>query len=374
MLLRISGRVNAATIRRAALAIAGSLALLTGCSGSGDDARPSPHDALPTQVPSLSPIATPIVPPPSLPDCASTDVALTLQAVGRGDNVLLRLSASGTVPCQMRGPMVFGLLHAPVDPAPGYPTEANISRNLQVALVFPQTAIIGEWKWENWCAKPMSWVFWQAKLNAPSSIQVALSNDVYPSCLRPDEPTTLARGSTVVGLEDDSTPDASCLRAGFPGWLCEFGTSVATDSAAGHQRLVPYRMTNDAWFRCDGAGGAPGLGTSDICLGEEANASVAGYWLSTPKGPGAFVSRPTFEGALKAALPSEAAFAAVACADGDGSCKRFAIAIGAPGSPAAVVLIFRLEAGREPAIVGAALGTLASFQSPLGDYKFTNIP
>lgn len=344
---------------------------------SRDDAGPPARDALPTPSPSVVPTSTATVTPPTLADCTGTDVTLSLETVGRGDNVLVRLSASGTAHCRLLGPVLFGLIRPPVDPAPGYPPEANISRDLKIAMEFPYSGNLGAWRWENWCAKPMSWVFWQAKLNAANGIQAGLSNDVFPPCLRPDEPTTLTRETYVTGLEGDATPDEACLRAGFSGWLCEFATSVAIDSVAGRQRLVPRRLSNDAFFLCDGTGSAPGLGSSDICLGKEANTSVRGYWLATPAGPGAFVSQDRFEDAVKAALPTGAGLAGIACEGGADPCGQFALTIGDLRSPT-VALIFRLERGREPAIIGARIGgtagTLAPLETPFGKYEFKAFP
>lgn len=368
--------------KAAAVAAVGGVVVLAAVAfailGPGGDARPSSQDVLPpTQAPPVSAIATPTVPPAALADCTSTEVALSLQAVDRGDNVLLRMSAAGPGPCQMVGPMSLGLVHAPVDPAPGYPFQANIARDLKVSLVFPYAGVIGEWKWENWCAGPMSWVFWQAKLNTPSSIQVALGNDVYPPCLRPNEPTTLARETSVAGLEGGPTANSACLQAGFPVWLCEFAASIAVDSAAAQQRLFPQRATHDQWFLCDGTGSASGLGVSTICAGIEAHTSVEGFWLATAVGPGAYVARKPFESSVNAALPAVAGIRAIACADGDGPCRRFAIAVGQAGSQA-VTLIFRLEPGREPAIIGARITDTSSgltpLESPIGSYDFTKFP
>ncbi|MBA4180837.1 MAG: hypothetical protein C0506_09635 [Anaerolinea sp.] len=362
----------------AVVAVAGGVAVLAAIAVAGlvwrDDADSPPQDALPTAAPSLAPTSTAAVTPPALADCTSTDVALSLETVDRVDHVLVRLSASGAARCRLLGQMLFGLGRPPVDPAPGYPPEANISRDLKVAIEFPFTGDLGAWRWENWCARPMPWVFWQVKLNAENGIQAAVGNDVFPPCRRPDEPTTLTRETFVTGLEGDATPDTACLRAGFSGWLCEFATSVAIDSVAGQQGLFPRRLSNDAFFLCDGTGSAPGLGSSDICLGKEANTSVRGYWLAPPGTPGAFVSQDRFEGAVKAALPTSTALAAAACAGGGGPCGQFAIVVGDRRSPA-VALIFRLERGREPAIIGATIGgTLAPLESPLGNFEFTAFP
>lgn len=100
---------------------------------------------------------------------------------------------------------------------------------------------------------------------------------------------------------------------------------------------------------------------------------MPGFWLATAVNPGAFVARTPFQDAVKAALPTVVGLRAVACADGDGVCRRFAIAVGESGSQA-VALIFRLEPWLEPAIIGASIsdttGRLASLESPLGNYHF----
>ncbi len=339
-----------------------------------EDDSPADQSASPvfTSTPTVTPLATQA---PALAECTSLDVTLALETVPRGDDVLVRLSASGTTPCRMLGSITLGLVRPPVTPGPNYPPEANTTRDMKIALDFPFNGVLGEWSWENWCAEPMTWVFWQAK-SPGDGPQVGLSNDFWPPCLEPGGPSTLAQVQINAGLDGDVTPDTTCLSAGFEPWLCEFATSVAVDAVAGRQALFPKRISNNAFFLCDGEGSAPGLGVSNVCEGEPANTSVRGYWLSDAGEPGRYVSQPEFENAIRSSLTSSETLYSVACEGGSDTCSRFAINVGSqtPGFGAPrLVLLFRLEGGREPAIVGGLINPPDAFESPFGLYDLTHL-
>jgi hypothetical protein len=302
-------------------------------------------------------------------DCGST-VEFGLETVDRGDEVLVRLSAKGADTCTLQGQVLLWLIRPVVDPGPDYPPEANVTRQMKLLIDFPFDGVIGEWTWRNWCAEPMPWVIWQAKFSGPNGPTAQLSNDFWPSCTAEGEPTWATRELFVNGLEGDPTPDSACLRAGYVGWLCEFATTVADKSTRGGTRLFDYPggPTTESYFLCDGNGSAPGLVNSTLCAGRPANESIPGYWLATPKNADAYVSLADLTAQVTRALATSPQLLAVSCAGGS-DCSRFALTFGDANAPA-VTLIYRLERGREPALIGAALGSTPSgLSSPFGEFS-----
>jgi hypothetical protein len=319
----------------------------------------------------VSPNTAPATQEARLAECTSLDVALTLETIPRDADVLVRVSASGTTPCRMQGPFVLWPIRPPVDPGPNYPPEANMRREMKIALDFPFNGVLGEWSWQNWCAEPMPWVAWQVKAPGESGPQVALSNDFWPPCVQEGGPTTLTAERVAGGLDGDVSADPQCLAAGFENWLCQFATSVAVDAVSGRQRLFPWRLSSEMFFQCDGQGSAPGLGDSDLCQGKDAATTVHGYWLGSRAQDGSY--SPTFETEVTAALPSGETISAMACERGNAACSRFAIDVGGFETPH-LVLLFRLEGGREPAIVGAVIGDATPvLETPFGVFEMVEV-
>lgn len=353
-------------------------------------ARDGGDESPPTDATAEMPTATVTAVPPTvsaLAECTSLDVTLTLERLPSQESALLRLSASGTTPCRMSGPFTLGLIRPPVDPGPDYPPEANVARAMKVYLEFPFSGVIGEWTWRNWCAEPMPWVFWQAKAPGDSAPTVTLAGppagivtDYWPTCLDPSQPTSLERETFVNGLEGDPIADPQCADTGSPEWLCTFATSVAGDAVAGREDLFPKRISNDVFFLCDGAGGAPGLPpSSDICASQPADTSVRGYWLSVAGDQPTFVDQPAFEDAVTLALPSSPSVAALGCLPlADFSCGYFVVVVVVGVQSPSVALMFRLEGGHEPKVIGAAIldeGPLpSSLQTAVGTFTLVPYP
>jgi DNA-binding CsgD family transcriptional regulator len=334
-----------------------------------DQAADVPPSPVPTSfTPTVTPAPTPV---PDIAECTSLDVTLTLETVPRDADVLVRVSASGTTPCRMQGPFVLWPIRPPVDPGPNYPPEANMRPEMKIALDFPFNGVLGEWSWQNWCAEPMPWVAWQLKAPGESGPQVTLSNDFWPPCVREDGPTTLTAERLGVAIDGDVTSDAQCLAAGFDDWLCEFSTSVAGDAVSGRQRLFPWRLSNEMFFQCDGQGSAPGLGDSDLCRGKDAATGDHGYWLGRSAQDGSYSSR--FVAEVTSSLPAGETISAMACERGNEACSRFAIDVGGFETPH-LVLLFRLEGGREPAIVGAVIGDAGGvLETPFGVFEMVDV-
>lgn len=344
---------------------------------SRDGGEDAPGEATVSPPPTATVAALPTSTAPGLAECTSLDVTLSLETVPRAEDVLVRLSASGSNPCRMLGPFTLWLIRPPVDPGPDYPPEANTNRFMKIALDFPFTGVLGEWSWRNWCAEPMSWVFWQAKAPGGSGPTVGLSNDFWPPCVEATAPSILEQEALYAGIDGDPTPDPQCLAIAAR-WLCTFVTSVGADATSDGMRLFSTGLTNDAYFLCDGAGGAPGLPPdSRICDGHPANTSVPGYWLETSSPPGTFVTRTEFEAEVKAALSTSTRPAAFSCLPANGySCGYPAVVVDFGVAP--VALIFRLEGGREPGMVGAAVlpgGPLPELlDTPFGTFTFIPYP
>jgi DNA-binding CsgD family transcriptional regulator len=338
-----------------------------------DDAdQIAPPLGSPTPLATVNPTSSPAR---VLADCTSANVAFALETVNQGDDVLVRLNASGATPCRLSGPLVIGLIRPPVDPGPAYPSEANITRSMKATLEFPFSGVLGEWSWQNWCAEPLSWVFWQVKQMSSDGPQIALSNDYFPPCLRPGEPTTLTAVRVIPAVGGEDAVDAGCFSPGLPQWLCEFADTIARDAAEGELFAFRHGLSSNAYFLCDGAGGAPGLQPdSSICLGKQANDSEPGYWLAISATGGTYVAPDSFTRAVDAGLGAGLKLISLGCESGNVTCSQFAISLGVPGSPG-VTLFFRLEGGREPAIIGAAIGNTDSPKTaPFGPFEMVTLP
>lgn len=79
------------------------------------------------------------------------------------------------------------------------------------------------------------------------------------------------------------------------------------------------------------------------------------------------MSEAEFTGAVESILPDGSTLPFVACAVDEAACSTFVIGVGEREHPSAAI-IFRLEGGREPAIVGAVIDPPEHIETPFGDF------
>ena len=101
----------------------------------------------PTVTPSPSPSATSAA--VSRLACTAANVTFGLDLVPRGDDVIVRLNATGAGECLLVTTAELDILRPPLDPTPPLPPYANMHRDFHLALEFPFSGVVAEWRWSN---------------------------------------------------------------------------------------------------------------------------------------------------------------------------------------------------------------------------------
>ncbi len=186
----------------------------------------------PTVTPSPSPSPSATSAAVSRPACTAAGVTFGLDIVPDGRNVIVRLKATGAGECLLVTTAELDIMRPPIDPTPPLPPYANMHRDFHLALEFPFSGVVAEWRWSNWCGPNGQIHLWQAHGAAPGLLFAQRPVDLFPACTDSGAPTTLRLDHATTGFDGDLLPVASCA-GDFPGWACEFAQRSVTLVAQG---------------------------------------------------------------------------------------------------------------------------------------------
>jgi hypothetical protein len=363
--LAIAG-LGKAVAASALAVVAGSVAAAVLVGTRGDDggsqpalpdptASPSPGTLTPSarSSPSATPTATSNV-TPIVPPCQSTDFETALLVEQVDVEVRVVVAVSGTKLCSLSGELKLDTLFPPTDPGPRMPRQL-LARTYAIAVEFPFSGEIGEWRWVNWCGEAVE-MPWVVGIEPPfGTVASVLQPGALPGCSDPGSPTLL-RDVTIAPELGGEELDPRCAE-GVEEWTCQFAAMLLDHIVAGRDMFDIVRRGHPQYIaRCDEPW-PPDSGEVKLCRGARPGEIREGFPLALHGSQGDVLAPLAMAERLEDAFDNARSLRAATIGVGfdDPAATRFIIAFATGGVPAAVYLMFEHVEGNESAFIGAGL-------------------